>query len=46
MGGQEYQGVAPGTFRGLDLRENFYLGGVPDYSSVSRASGYNQVKNL
>ncbi len=43
VGGREYQGTAPGRFMGLDLRENFYVGGVPDYSQVARASGYSQV---
>ena len=45
MAGNEYRGVAPGTFRGLDLREDFYVGGVPDYSSISTASGYRQVRH-
>ena len=45
VGGNEYRGVAPGTFRGLDLREDFYVGGVPDYSKISRASGYRQVRH-
>ena len=44
MGGNEYRGVAPGSFRGLDLREDFYVGGVPDYNAISRASGYRQVQ--
>ena len=43
VAGNEYRGVAPGTFRGLDLREDFYVGGVPDYSRISTASGYRQV---
>ncbi len=42
VGGQEYRGEAPGRFRGLDLREQMYVGGVPDFSTLARAGGYRQ----
>ncbi len=42
VGGQEYRGEAPGRFRGLDLREQMYVGGVPDFSMIARAGGYRQ----
>ncbi|KAK6175562.1 hypothetical protein SNE40_014001 [Patella caerulea] len=35
-----YSTVAPGRFQGLDLLENMYLGGVPNYQAISPSSGY------
>ncbi|XP_041377591.1 basement membrane-specific heparan sulfate proteoglycan core protein-like isoform X3 [Gigantopelta aegis] len=37
-----YSGIAPGKFVGLDLVENMYLGGVPNYQAIPRAAGFNQ----
>ena len=40
--GMEYKGQAQGSFAGLDLVENLYVGGVPDYNSISVNSGFTQ----
>ena len=37
-----YTGLAPGQFVGLDLVENMYLGGVPNFQTIPRAAGFNQ----
>ncbi|CAH1774180.1 unnamed protein product, partial [Owenia fusiformis] len=42
LNGQEYRGRAPGNFRGLDLVDNMYLGGVPDYNKIPQAAGFRQ----
>ena len=34
-------GTAPGSFVGLDLIENLFLGGVPDYANISKFAAYN-----
>ena len=40
--GREYNGKAGGSFKGLDLVEDMYLGGVPDYRSIARNAGFRQ----
>ena len=39
MGGKEYTKKTDGRFVGLDLNKNLYLGGVPDFRSLSRSIG-------
>lgn len=41
VNGQTYTGSAPGSFQGLSLVENLYLGGVPDYSKISKFAAFN-----
>lgn len=40
INGKEYRGTAAGTFVGLDLVEDLFVGGVPDYSAISRSAGF------
>ena len=42
LNGQEYTGEAGGAFRGLDLVEDMYLGGVPNYNAIARNAGFRQ----
>ena len=42
VGGHEYKSQAPGSFIGLDLTENMYLGAVPDFRRISRLAGYTK----
>lgn len=42
INGHEYKGQAPGSFIGLDLTENMYLGAVPDFRRISRLAGYTK----
>ncbi|XP_012944719.1 basement membrane-specific heparan sulfate proteoglycan core protein [Aplysia californica] len=35
-----YSGVAPGQFRGLDIAQPMYVGGVPDFRIVPRSAGF------
>ncbi|XP_048238836.1 basement membrane-specific heparan sulfate proteoglycan core protein-like isoform X2 [Haliotis rufescens] len=37
-----YYGEAPGRFEGLDLLENMYVGGVPNFQSIPRAAGFSK----
>lgn len=37
----EYTGEAPGRFQGLDLEQNLYVGGVPDYTRIPDAAGFS-----
>ena len=37
--GREYTGTVPGDFQGLDLIEDMYVGGVPDFNSIARGAG-------
>ncbi|XP_067659130.1 basement membrane-specific heparan sulfate proteoglycan core protein-like isoform X2 [Haliotis asinina] len=37
-----YYGEAPGRFEGLDLLENMYIGGVPNFQSIPRAAGFSK----
>ena len=39
--GVEYTGSSTGSFLGLDLADNMYLGSVPDYNVISPAAGFN-----
>lgn len=39
--GKEYRTQVVGRFTGLDLAQDLYLGGVPDFRVVSRAAKYN-----
>ncbi|XP_014662216.1 PREDICTED: basement membrane-specific heparan sulfate proteoglycan core protein-like [Priapulus caudatus] len=39
-GMEAINGTSQGNFQGLDLREYLYLGGVPDYTDISRAAGW------
>ena len=41
VNGREYKGVSPGDFRGLDLEEDMYVGGLPDFSAIARDAGFN-----
>ena len=41
INGKEYKGESPGDFRGLDLTEDMYVGGLPDFSSIARDAGFN-----
>ncbi|KAL5013502.1 hypothetical protein ScPMuIL_007772 [Solemya velum] len=34
-----YTGMSPGRFQGLDLLENMYIGAVPDFDRIPRATG-------
>ncbi|RWS31437.1 Basement membrane-specific heparan sulfate proteoglycan core protein-like protein [Leptotrombidium deliense] len=38
----EVTGSAPGRYVGLDLYENLYIGSVPDFSAISRQSGFTK----
>ena len=38
-GGDPVVGVSEGRFRGLDLVEPLFLGGVPDFQNVHRQTG-------
>jgi dystroglycan 1 len=40
VNGRDYPGKAPGSFRGLDLVEDMYMGGVPSYSAIARNAGF------
>ena len=42
INGREYTGQAGGSFVGLDLVENLFLGGVPDYAMISRYAGFRE----
>jgi dystroglycan 1 len=42
IGELEFKGQAPGTFIGLDLTENLYVGAVPDFQKISRAAGFSR----
>lgn len=42
LNGREYKGEAPGSFIGLDLTENMYIGAVPDFRRISRLAGYTK----
>ena len=37
---QMFKATAPGAFRGLDIAQPMYLGGVPDYAMIPRTAGY------
>ncbi|XP_076086554.1 basement membrane-specific heparan sulfate proteoglycan core protein-like isoform X4 [Mytilus galloprovincialis] len=37
---QKYIGETPGRFQGLDLTQDMYLGGVPDYSKIPQPARY------
>ena len=38
----EITGTAPGKFKGLDLLEPLYIGGVPDFGQISKLNGFSQ----
>ena len=40
--GREYVGKSAGSFRGLDLLEDMYMGGVPNYNAIARNAGFRQ----
>ncbi len=40
--GREYRGATEGRFQGLDLVDDMYLGGVPDFSTIARAAGFRE----
>lgn len=42
MDGREYTGHVTGQFVGLDLVQPMYIGGVPNYQQIARASGHSQ----
>lgn len=42
LNGREYRGQAPGSFVGLDLAENLYIGAVPDFHKISRLAAYTR----
>jgi hypothetical protein len=37
-----YTGQSPGYFTGLDLQGNMYLGSVPNYDNIPRATGFRE----
>ncbi|KAG1651176.1 Basement membrane-specific heparan sulfate proteoglycan core protein [Nymphon striatum] len=38
----EVEAVAQGKFKGLDLQESLFVGGVPDFSLIGKQSGFTQ----
>ncbi|XP_050533162.1 basement membrane-specific heparan sulfate proteoglycan core protein-like isoform X14 [Daktulosphaira vitifoliae] len=36
-----YQGSSPGTFQGMDLSQLLYIGGVPDFSTIHKETGFH-----
>ena len=41
MDNVEYTASSKGSFLGLDLVDNMYLGSVPDFTAISPAAGFN-----
>jgi len=35
-----YRGVSPGTFQGMDLSQLLYIGGVPNFGSIHKDTGF------
>ena len=42
VNGMDYKGQSQGSFQGLDLIEDLYVGGVPDYGTIARNAGFNK----
>ena len=36
----QFSGETPGRFMGLDLSQEMYLGGIPDYSKIPQPARY------